>query len=592
MKTNLQPTQENYLKLLELGENLPAAASNLPGLKVALLSDSSPQRLASILKGSLYLRGFKPLLYEAAADTCSQEALDPDSGCHRFKADFIVLNTCAPAYRERWFGTPLDQRPNLASRTVDEVLAQAHPFLEKGSRVVCATLAPLEERLLGNYSALVPDTLYRSVLDYNRLLCERLAAIPGCLVHDVMALAMRHGLMHWHDPRLWFSARYACAPRHFVSLAENLAGILQTARGVMTKCLVVDLDETLWGGVVGDLGVNGIDLGDSPAGRAFQCFQHHLLEMKKRGILLAVASKNDREQALEPFRKHPAMVLKEEDFAVFEASWEEKSQLLRRIAERLNIGLDSLVFVDDNPFERAQVSDALPQVAVPELREDPSHFISDLEGQGLFETLWFSEEDRRRTSQAPESWQVFDQAANLPDFLKGLEMKLGWGIFDALHFPRITQLCAKTNQFNLRTQRLTEQDCLKFTAQPQRYLPLYFTLRDRLGDHGLIAALVAEIEEDRAFILEFLMSCRVFKRRVEHAVVNCLAGLCLERGLGTLQGEYLPTPRNGLVQDLYGELGFTSASSGGPGTSRWTLDLSHFRPHPTPLTVEGHGAAA
>lgn len=581
MKASLDPTQENYLKLLEIAETVGETRSQegSPSIRLAILSDNAPQRLARVLLASLHLRGCHASLYEAGIDTSAQEALDQASGAHGFEPEYLLLNTCSQVYRERFYKAPHPARAAFAQLYLDEMLHLARPFQARGTRVIFSTLAPLEERLFGNYSALTEVSLYRSLLDYNRLLCDKVRSMPGSLLNDVMAIAMREGLVHWYDHKLWFSARYLCAPKYLVSLAENLAALIQTARGQMTKCVVVDLDNVLWGGRVADDGISGLDLGDTPTGKAFQCFQQQLKELRDRGVLLAACSKNDMEDALAPFRQHPGMVLKEEDFSAIEANWEDKASNLRRIAADLNVGLDSLIFVDDSPFERAQVAASIPDIGVPDIPADPSLFLSSLEGKGLFETLWHSEDDRTKAEQLRASRahaQELSQAADLPGFLKGLRMKLQCRQFDETHLPRIAQLLAKTNQFNLRTQRLSEVDCARFMKEQGRYLPLYFKLEDRLGDHGLVSVLCAELQADTAFILEFVLSCRVFKRGLEHAALNCLVEHCRRRGVKTIVGEYRPTEKNGLVANLYQECGFQRSPARGP-VQRWELEVVKFK---------------
>jgi FkbH-like protein len=339
----------------------------------------------------------------------------------------------------------------------------------------------------------------------------------------------------------------------------------------------MDLDNTLWGGVIGDDGLEGITLGQgSPLGEAYVAFQEYARELSRRGVILAVCSKNDEANAVEPFEKHPDMVLKRGDIASFVANWSNKADNIRAIAQELNIGLDSLVFIDDNPFERNLVRQELPMVAVPEVSDDPTGYPVALADAGYFEGLSITEEDRERTSQyqgnrAREALKA--AVTDLPSYLRGLEMQLIWRRFDKIGLQRIVQLINKSNQFNLTTKRYTDEDVIAVMA-------------DRFGDNGVIAIIIGRLQADKDLYIDtWLMSCRVLGRQVEPTTLNLIAQEAGKLGARRLIGEYIPTKKNGMVKDHYAKLGFTVLEADETGGNRNVLDLASFTPADTFIHV-------
>ncbi|NJL86458.1 MAG: HAD-IIIC family phosphatase [Leptolyngbyaceae cyanobacterium SM1_1_3] len=371
-----------------------------------------------------------------------------------------------------------------------------------------------------------------------------------------------------------------------------MSRILAAIRGLSFKCLVLDLDNTLWGGVIGDDGLSGIELGQGTGpGEAFQAFQHYVKSLKQRGIVLAVCSKNNEKTAMEPFEKHPEMVLKLEDFAVFVANWEDKATNLKRIAESLNIGLDSLVFFDDNPAERAIVRQFAESVAVPEVPEDPAWYLRCLSDAGYFEAVLFSKDDAQRAEQYRANSQrdaLKGKSHSIDSFLECLDMKLTVAPVDVLSLQRTTQLVNRSNQFNLTTRRCTEAQMQQMSTDAD-VLCLQIRLRDAFGDNGLISVVVAKptrLENRRGLHIDiWLMSCRVLGRQVEQEVLNMLVEQARQRGDGFLLGEYIQTKKNEMVKQHYANLGFELLSEkldeNDQFCSLWYLDLEAFKPFNT-----------
>ncbi|MBK9234528.1 MAG: HAD-IIIC family phosphatase [Rhodoferax sp.] len=349
---------------------------------------------------------------------------------------------------------------------------------------------------------------------------------------------------------------------------------------------MLDLDNTLWGGVIGDDGLEGIALDQGDArGEAHRAVQAAALDLRRRGIVLAVCSKNDDQTARLPFREHAGMLLKEDDIAVFVANWEDKASNLERIAQRLDIGLDSLVFLDDNPVERSQVRQALPQVAVPELGEDPSSFVRTLMLGGYFESVAFTPEDLARADQYQGNAhraELMESSRDLGQFLRSLAMTIQFAPFQAQGRKRITQLINQTNQFNVTTRRYTEAQVAAMETSPDHFT-LQVGLVDRFGDNGMICAVICHRRPDEWEIDSWLMSCRVLNRKVEESVCNRIAREATAAGAKRLVGVYVPTSRNHIVAQLFAQLGFLRADSP-DDLQRWVLDLSSFQPFDVPVT--------
>jgi FkbH-like protein len=402
--------------------------------------------------------------------------------------------------------------------------------------------------------------------------------------------ARRDGVRIWHDPALWHRSKQEVTPALAPSYGELVGRLIAARQGRSSKCLVLDLDNTLWGGVIGDDGLDGIVIGQgSPLGEGFTAVQEYAKELARRGIILAVCSKNDEANAIEPFEKHPEMVLRRTDIASFRANWQDKAGNIRGIAQDLNIGLDSLVFLDDNPFERNLVREELPMVQVPEWADaDPAVVPALLADAGYFESLAMTAEDLERSAQYQENRAREELRASVTDmdsYLRALDMRMVWTRFDSVGQSRVVQLINKTNQFNLTTRRHTDADVAAIMADPASF-GLQIRLLDRFGDNGIIAIVIGRTTAPEEVTIDtWLMSCRVLGRGVERTTLNLVAAQAAALGAKRLIGEYIPTKKNGMVRDHYTRLGFTQASMAEDGRSTAVLDLSGFVPEPTFINV-------
>ncbi len=516
-----------------------------------------------------------------------QAALDTGSKINVFrpKAVLIALDYHALGFRPEFDGgRAAEVAVGTALKGVD---AMRRGFKSAGAAaIVLQTVPPPPDPLFGSLDACLHGSVRRQIVRFNAELVE-LAATDSDMVLDVDGLAASVGLEHWHDPVLWHHAKLAFSSDLVPLYTEHVARLIGAATGKSRKCLVLDLDNTVWGGVIGDDGLEGIVLGHGDAvGEAFLEIQRMALALRDRGILLAVCSKNDENIARAAFREHPEMLLKEEHIAVFQANWHDKASNLEAIAKTLNIGIDALVLLDDNPAERAQVRGALPEVAVPELPEDPSLYPRTLLAAGYFEAVSFTVEDRQRAGQYAAEAQRASTALtyrDLDEFLRSLDMAATIGPFDAIGLKRIVQLINKTNQFNLTTRRYSEAEIAGLT-QNRAVFTMQVRLADRFGDNGMISAVICHARGQEWIIESWVMSCRVLNRRVEELMCDELAAEAGRRGGTALIGRYIATARNKLAEAHYERLGF-SAMSEQNGATDWRLDLKRFVARQPPIKV-------
>ncbi|HEX3653030.1 MAG TPA: HAD-IIIC family phosphatase [Rhizomicrobium sp.] len=556
-----------------------------------MLAGATSDLLVDDLVAAACRHGIALEIVPAPYDQVVQQALDPASLVNTARPDAILV-----AVDHRWLrldGPVLDRD---AAQVVAVQMAQLAEIVRalqnhSGASAILQTLPIPSMPLFGSFDRRVRGSLRGIIDDANRALGS-LAENTGSYLLDVAALAEQIGTDRWFDPVQWAAYKLPFSADCVPIYADHVGRLLAAIRGKTRKCLVLDLDNTIWGGVVGDDGVAGLFIGQGDArGEAFTAVQRSALELRERGIMLAVCSKNDETAARAPFREHPEMLLKEEHFAVFQANWIDKPSNLEAIARTLNIGLDSVVLLDDNPAERAQVRAALPEVAVPELPEDASWYAWYLRAAGYFEAIAFSAEDRGRVASYAADAQrsaVMAKARDLGEYLTSLEMKISFAPFDVQGRQRITQLINKTNQFNLTTRRYTEREVIEMENNPLTFT-LQVRLADKFGDLGMIAILICRPlcgDPPSWEIDTWLMSCRVLGRKVEQAMLDKVAREAAVRGVRRLVGRYIPTAKNAIVAEHYGNLGFRRASAKDGGQTLWEMDVDTYSTPPLPMTSE------
>ena len=575
-------TQITFQQLKKLSKT---DASALPQYSLAVLGDCATQHLATALRGYGVSAGIRLNVFDADYDQIDAQVMAPDSELYRFAPQGVLLQMCTEKLQEAFYDRPPEARASFAEDTYARI---RQIWSRIGSRIPATVLQcnfPLiDDGVFGQFGNKTEQSFLFQQRKLNYLLMQGCQEAKNTFLIDLDALQTALGRSTFADPKLYYVAKMPISLAALPAAAKLVVDVVRSLQGTVKKCLVLDLDNTLWGGVIGDDGLSGIQIGELGTGHAFSDFQKWLKELKNRGILLTVCSKNNEDTAKEPFEKHPEMVLRLEDFSMFVANWEDKARNIRTIQQSLNIGMDSMVFLDDNPFERELVRTMIPEITVPELPEDPALYLQYLRGLDLFETASYSREDAGRTEQYREKAQraAFEAAfQSYDDYLEALQMRASAAAFDPFHYPRIAQLTQRSNQFNLRTVRYTEAE-IEALAQDDSRIGLYFTLKDKFGDHGLISVVVLEKQpEDTLFISEWLMSCRVLKRGMEEFIVDKILSVAAQQGFRRVVGEYIPTPKNAMVKDLYEQLGFARLENG-----RFQAEVSGFPYHKTFITEE------
>jgi FkbH-like protein len=559
-----------------------------PPFRLGVLCNATTDFLPSAFSATGLRYGMNVDVFMGDYGQIIQDASDPQSRINQQRCDAVLL---ALDYR----GLQLEMSPgsgdqNPVQNAID-LLAQTRDALKTHHQttVIFQTVSAPAMPLFGGMDSVIGRNTRAVIQDFNMALRQFVKDSPGDLLLDVEMLANTIGLQQWHSLQQWNVAKLQFSQQALPVYADNLMRMVAALRGKSRKCLVLDLDNTCWGGAVGDLGMDGILLGQGSAmGEAFIEVQRTALRLRERGIILAVCSKNNYEAAIQPFREHPEMLLKEEHISVFQANWIDKASNLEEIAKTLNIGIDSLVLLDDNPAERIQVRESLPSVAVPELPDDPSLYPSILLNAGYFETVSFTSEDSQRVDQyrANAVRSQLEASARDPHaFLSALDMTISFAPFDKLNRTRIVQLINKTNQFNLTTRRYTEAEVTAMENDSSIWT-MQVRLADRFGDNGMISCII--VRQTSASVWEidtWLMSCRVLSRRVEECSMAQLVKRAAQRGISTIIGRYSPTAKNDMVRDFYKKRGFTLIEDTAEG-SVWTRDVASYEADEFPMVID------
>ena len=575
-------TELTFMQLKKLSRK---DRSSLPQYKLAIMGDCATQHLATAIRGYGMHMGLGLEVLDTDYNQIDAQVMDSGSELYSFAPNGVLIQMCTEKLYKAFCDTPLNRRSSFAEdmyARICMIWQQINANLR--TTVLHCNFPLLDDGSFGQYGNKTPDSFLFQQRKLNFLLMQGSQEIKNVYIIDLDAIQSAHGRRAFADPKLYYIAKMPICVEMLPVVAKAVVDMIQALRGSVKKCVVLDLDNTLWGGVIGDDGLSGIQIGELGTGQAFSDFQTWLKELKNRGMLLAVCSKNNEAAAKEPFEKHPEMVLRLEDFSAFVANWEDKASNIRGIQKMLNIGMDSLVFLDDNPFERNLVRSMIPEITVPELPEDPAMYLQYLRSLNLFETASYSPEDADRTRQYREQSQrtAFEASFQSYDaYLEGLAMKGTAAPFDTFHYPRIAQLTQRSNQFNLRTVRYTEAE-IEEISKNQDHICLYFTLKDKFGDHGLISVVILDKQaEDTLFVSEWLMSCRVLKRGMEEFIVNKIIRTAAEHGFRKVLGEYIPTAKNSMVKDLYEKMGFVRIDE-----NRFAADVAAFQYHKTFILEE------
>jgi FkbH-like protein len=568
----------------------------LAPFRLAVLSNSTIDLVVPALVASAARHGMALEVIQPSYDQVAQEALTPDSKVNRSKPDAVLL---ALDYRALPLKLSLGDAES-SSATVQGAIGYLQALrvgIKTNSSAVCIfqSLAPPVESLFGSLDRALKGTL-RSLIDgINRELAEFVSG-SGDVLLDVAGLAETVGLADWHNTQLWNMAKFSFSDELIPLYADHVARTLAAIRGRSAKVLILDLDNTVWGGAIGDDGLDGIRVAQGDAqGEAHLAVQRLALDLRRRGIVLAVSSKNTDEVARAPFERHPEMLLKLGHIAVFQANWNDKATNIQAIAEELSLGLDSMVFLDDNPVERGLVRKLLPQVAVPELPEDPAYYARTLAAAGYFEAVAFANEDLKRAGFYQDNAKranLQKQVCGVDAYLASLDMTMTFQPFDATGRARIVQLINKSNQYNLTTRRYTDSEVTEAENDPEVFT-LQVRLADTFGDNGMISVIICRPVGPGVWEIDtWVMSCRVLGRKVEHTVLREILRHAHAAGIHKLTGAYRPTDRNKLVVNHYAQLGFTKVREEESGLTLWELLVECAAPESTPIKVASAGFEA
>ena len=558
--------------------------------KVAILGGSTTAEIRNMLDLFLLDQGIEAEFYESEYNRYWQDVMFDEPRLTEFHPDIICIHTTS---RNLSVCPDLTDSSETIERKLNEVYETFRVMWDKISEtyhcpVIQNNFEKPRYRLLGNRDVSDEHGLSNFVTRLNVKFYEYARDHHNFFINDIDFLSASYGLQKWNDPSYWYM--YKCAPAlpAVPELAFNLSNIIKSIYGKNRKALVLDLDNTLWGGIVGEDGADGIEIGqETAAGQLYAEFQSYIKAQKPLGTLLTVDSKNDMENAMAGLNRQDS-VLKPEDFLIIKANWEPKDQNLKEIARELNIGTDALVFVDDNPAERHIIRSQVPEAAVPEM-ERPEDFITTLDRSGFFEVTNFSEDDLQRSEMYRANIQRNQQQAKFTDYreyLLSLEMKAEIKPFNSQYMSRIAQLTNKSNQFNLTTRRCSEAELTQIAGDPE-YITLYGRLTDRFGDNGVVSVVFGHKAADVFHIDLWLMSCRVLKRDMECAMLDQLVSRCKSENIGALKGYYYPTKKNKMVSDFYGRMGFVKVSEDDEGNTVWDLDISGpYERKNTVITIE------
>jgi len=581
-----QPSALNYRFLRQLVDALPHDVAELKPYRVALLASFSIEFIHDALIAFGFVNGLRIHIYQPGFGQINQEMLDPGSGLYAFAPDVAILAIEGEDWLPEVYTDFMDvEASGVGLGAVVTRFGEQMGSLARAFRVTCAApllvhnLALACRRRAGIADLRLPQGQVNMVVELNHTLTQALADVVEARVVDYAGLVNAAGSSNWYDTRMRLYAKAPIANAMLGQLAQEYMRYFRALRGLSKKCLVVDLDNTLWGGVIGEDGIDGIQLGPNYPGSAFVEFQRAVLDLYRRGVILAIASKNNAADADAVFTDHQFMLLRKEHFAETEIHWERKSDSLKRIAQRLNIGLEHIVFADDNPAECAQVRRELPVVTVIQLPRRPELYVDALCAEGLFDTITLSAEDRRRGQlyqQRAQSESMRVGSGNIEDYYRDLDMELHIAPVDASSLARAAQLTQKTSQFNLTTVRYSEAEVAARLADPN-WLAITVGVRDRFGDNGIVGVVMAQARDDRLDIDTLLLSCRVIGRTVETAMLAHLCDAALARGLGKLTGRLIPTAKNIPVRDLFERHNFSKQSEDPAGTTIWGLDLERGR---------------
>jgi FkbH-like protein len=559
----------------DLKKNTKKDFGSCKKIRIAVLGDTATQFLTLALRGAGYEKGYELQVWEADFNQIERQILDINSELYAFNPTIVLIFQSAHKLLSKYNKLSSDQYNSMSYNQMELIETFNHIIhTNLNTKIIYYNYTEINDAVFGNYANQIESSFLFQLRKLNYLLMLFAVNHPNFFICDISSIQNYFGKTVFFQPSVYTNSDMVISLDVLPEVAFKTVDLIGAIHGDCKKCLILDLDNTMWGGIIGDDGIENIQLGNLGIGKAFTEFQYWIKKLKNRGVIIAICSKNTESVAKEPFEKHPDMVVHLDDIAVFIANWENKADNIRQIQSILNIGFDSMVFLDDNPFERNIVRENIPGITVPELPEDPADYLEFLYQQNLFETISFSGEDAERTKQyqvEAKRTVLKKNFINEDEFLTSLNMVSMVDPFNTFNQPRVAQLSQRSNQFNLRTIRYTEAD-IEIIAKDQNNFSFSFTLEDKYGDNGLICVVILKNENNNTlFIDTWLMSCRVLKRGMENFVLNTIAEFAKHKGFVYLKGEYLPTSKNEMVKNHYFHLGFETDND------YWLLDVTKYK---------------
>lgn len=545
--------------------------------KLAIMGNCSTQFLSDAIEGMAKLESLNLQIQDTDYNQIDTQLIDPSSETYKYNPDIILIWLCCEKLYEDFLDMDLSDRDSFADVYIDKIKKYWSLIAKNSnSQIMQINFTEIEDLVLGQYSCKVDSTFVYQVRKLNYYLEEAAKDNGKVYIIDSLSLQIQLGKDFYFDSVLYYNAKMPVSLKALPYLTNRIVQSIKAIKGIIKKCIILDLDNTLWGGVIGDDGLGGIEIGELGKGHVYSNLQRWFKQLKEYGIILAICSKNNEDIAKEPFIKHDEMILKLSDISLFVANWNDKATNIKLIQESLNIGMDSIVFIDDNPFERELVKQKYPSIEVPDLPEDVSLWLDYLQKQNYFETASYSGvgSDRTKLYQAEfERKQMEVDFETIDDYLKDLEMIAFVKPFEKDRFSRIAQLTQRSNQFNLRTIRYTEDEIQRL-SEDDNFITLYYTLEDRIGEYGLISVAILKKEtEKELFIDTWLMSCRVLKRGMEEFIMNNIVKTAEVNGYETIRAEYIPTKKNKMVENIYEQFGFERIND-----NQFELRIEEYKP--------------
>jgi len=566
------------MDFISLKKNLGKDTSQMSKIKLGILGDSSTQFLNQAIKGYGIERNIDFDIYEADYNQIDQDILCKSSKLYSFNPEYVIIFQSSHKLVQNFYKLNEDGKHRFAENHTGN-LTNLYATLNENSsaKIIYCNFYEINDAVFGNYAYKTTVSFPYQLKRINFELTNLSIKYDNFFICDCASIFCKNGFFASFDPSLYINADMTYNLDILPDIAKNITDIILAQKGDFKKCVILDLDDTLWKGIIGEDGIENIQLGNIGIGKAFTEFQLWLKQLKERGILLCVCSKNDESTAREPFLNHPAMVLNLDDISVFVANWNNKPDNIRYIRKELNISFESMIFIDDSKFERNMVRKEIPAITVPELPDDPAYYLPFLQGLNLFETGSYTLNDKDRTKMYQTEImrkELESKSMSADDYLKSLNMKSVIKEFNQFDIPRITQLIQRSNQFNLRTKRYTQQDIVSF-MESGRHITMTFRLEDIYGEYDIVSVIILEKQDSAFFIDTWIMSCRVFNRTLEQFVLNSIVKRCLKSNIKVLTGEYIETKKNNIVKGLFNKFGFIEKEN------LWVLDIASFNENKT-----------